>query len=343
MSYRLLVLPEGDSMSPQVLDRIAELAEAGVTVVGTRPTRTPGLKDYPGCDGQLKQRAAKLQLVSDKTLQETLVGMAIRPDFESGDVPLQHIHRRSDAADIYFVSNQQSNPVKAECTFRMADRQPEIWDAVTGEIRDATSFRIVDGRCTLPLEFGARGSLFVVFRKPVGSATGAGLANFAELTPVKELTGAWTVTFDPQSGGPGAVVFDKLDDWTLRPESGIKHYSGQATYRKTFDLPQGAGKKLYLDLNRVRNVARIRLNGDDLGVVWTAPWRIEITKAAKPAANILEVDVINLWPNRLIGDARLPADQRLTKTNVGKFNDPKHQKLLPSGLLGPVRVMVEVP
>ena len=342
MSYRLLVLAMGDSMSPQVLEKIADMAEAGVTIVGAKPTRTPGLKDYPECDVKLKKQAARLQLVSDKSLQETLTGMGIRPDFESGDVPLHYIHRRSDDADIYFVCNQQSKPFTAGCTFRVAGKQPELWDAVTGETRDAAAFTITDGRCTLPLEFASRGSLFVVFRKPVKSLKGPGNANLPALKQVSELTGPWTVKFDPNWGGPESVVFEKLEDWTQRSEPGIKYYSGKATYHKIFDLPAGtAGKHLYLDLNRVRNIAQVRLNGQDLGVVWTAPWRVEITEAVKPAGNRLEIDVVNLWPNRLIGDAKLPPGKRLTQTNVGKFTNPKHQKLLPSGLLGRVRVQVK--
>ena len=113
-----------------------------------------------------------------------------------------------------------------------------------------------------------------------------------------------------------------------------------ATYHKTFDLPEAArnaSERLYLDLNRVRNVAQVRLNGKDLGVVWTAPWRVDITQAVKATGNKLEIDVINLWPNRLIGDAGLPKEKRLTATNVQKFYRGKH-KPLPSGLLGPVAV-----
>ena len=324
-------------------DLTPRLTVAGGPVGGTRRRRTPGLKGFPECDEKLKRRAAKLQLVSDKTLQTTLAAMGIRPDFESGEAPLHTIHRRSDDADIYFVCNQQDVPVSANCTFRVAGRQPELWDAVTGEIRDVTSFEMVDGRCTVPLEFAARGSMFVVFRKPVRSARGTGTANVVKLAQAGKLTGPWTVKFDPSWGGPESALFEKLEDWTSRTEPGIKYYSGKATYLKSFDLPKGitAGKRLYLDLNRVENIARVRLNGHDLGVVWTAPWRVEISKAVKPAGNRLEIDVINLWPNRLIGDAKLPPEKRLTKTNVGKFDNPKHQKLLPSGLLGPVNLLVE--
>ena len=103
------------------------------------------------------------------------------------------------------------------------------------------------------------------------------------------------------------------------------------------DRPRRSGSRIFLDLGGVRNLAEVRLNGKGLGTVWTAPWRVDITAAAKPAENILEISVTNLWPNRLIGDAALPAEQRRTKTNI-EFK--KDQPLLESGLLGPVRIMV---
>ena len=89
---------------------------------------------------------------------------------------------------------------------------------------------------------------------------------------------------------------------------------------------------------RSKNVARVRLNGRDLSVVWTAPWRVEITDVVQPTGNKIEIDVVNLWPNRLIGDAALPVEKRYTKTNVSIGKD---RPLLPSGLLGPVTVQRE--
>ena len=132
-------------------------------------------------------------------------------------------------------------------------------------------------------------------------------------------------------------MFKKLEDWTKRPEEGIRYYSGTATYRQTFDLPETSRRenaRIYLDLGRVQNLATVRLNGNDLGVVWTAPWRVEITDAVKPIGNQLEIDAVNLWPNRLIGDAALPPERRLTKTNVTTYK--KDSPLLTSGLLGPI-------
>jgi len=365
MSYRLLVLPQRDTMTPEALQRIASLVEAGATVVGPKPSRSPSLRGYPKCDRKVKELADKLwgpcdgetvkehafgkgRVIWGKTLAEILRADRIAPDFEYSaagkDARLDYIHRRAGEAEIYFVSNQMDRIEKALCTFRVAGRQPELWDAVTGHMRDAVAFtQMRAGRTAVPLVLPPRGSTFVVFRKAIGaSRNGSAATNTPAPSQAMAITGPWNVRFDPKWGGPGQVVFEKLVDWTKRPEEGIKYYSGTATYRKTFDLPnvlrQGR-KRVYLDLGKLKNLARVRLNGKDLGVVWTAPWRVEVTSAVKSIANSLEIDVVNLWPNRLIGDARLPAAKRLTKTNVTKFSTGRHE-LLESGLLGPVTLRV---
>ncbi|MDQ2732846.1 MAG: glycosyl transferase family 2, partial [Armatimonadota bacterium] len=205
-------------------------------------------------------------------------------------------------------------------------------------------FMQAGGRTTVPLEFPAHGSLFVVFRRPIGRNTaGRAAINFPQLEPVQELTGPWSVHLDPKWGGPASVDFNQLDDWSVRPEAGIKYYSGTATYVKQFSrIAKGlAGARTFLDLGVVKNVAEVKLNGRSLGTVWCAPWRIELPAGLlKAEGNELEIKVANLWPNRLIGDAKLPAEKRLTHTNVNFSPDAP---LLPSGLLGPVRIMVERP
>jgi hypothetical protein len=196
--------------------------------------------------------------------------------------------------------------------------------------------------CTVvPLKFTARQSVFVVFRKGASARSAVAGRAFPETQLVKELAGPWDLSFNPDWGGPQRVAFEQLEDWTKRPEEGIRYYSGTAIYRKRFELSPSEAQKLkstaFLDLGVVKNLARVRLNGHDLGVVWTAPWRVEITGAAQAGSNDLEIEVVNLWPNRLIGDARLPKEQRRTVTNVEKFNKP-NAALLESGLLGPVTV-----
>jgi hypothetical protein len=182
--------------------------------------------------------------------------------------------------------------------------------------------------------------------------------NFPETAKdIATLDAPWTVSFDPKWGGPESVVFDKLIDWTVHPDEGIKYYSGTAFYRQSFDLPDyEKDGKLYLDLGKVKNMARVRLNGKDLGVLWTAPWSVDITDVVKSKGNQLEIEVVNLWRNRLIGDEQLPYDGtehgkwpewlsedkprtsgRYTFTPGRPYN--KDSKLLESGLTGPVRVI----
>ncbi len=178
-----------------------------------------------------------------------------------------------------------------------------------------------------------------MFRTPTDLVRSAG-RNFPEFQPVAEISGPWTVEFDPRWGGPRSVQFDALTDWTTRPEEGIKYYSGRATYRKTFLLPDQQAdeptRKTYLDLGEVKDLAEVRLNGKRLGVVWCPPWRIEITTAVRPGANDLELVVVNQWVNRLIGDARLPREKRLTWTTWSPYKS--NSPLLKSGLLGPLRL-----
>ena len=193
-------------------------------------------------------------------------------------------------------------------------------------------------------------SYFIVFRKSVSTdSKGSGKENFPELKEITELKGSWQISFDPQWGGPDTVTFPKLISWTDRLEECIKYYSGKATYKKTFDLSMNPdGKRiampktgsLFLDLGEIKDVAEVRLNGKKLGVLWCSPWRVEITDAVKPIGNLLEVDVINLWANRVIGDLNKPKEERFTKTHDGFRFDFLTGKtpLIKSGLLGPVKL-----
>ncbi len=182
----------------------------------------------------------------------------------------------------------------------------------------------------------------------------------ARVVPPIELAGPWAVAFPPNRGAPASVTLDKLISWTDHPDSGVKYFSGTATYRKDFDVPAdrlGAGQALYLDLGLVKNIAEVKLNGRDLGTLWKPPFRVEITGLSRAGKNQLEVRLTNLWANRLIGDEQLPPDCRWVGTRLAGWPDwlvenkpsptgriafttrhhwMKDDALLPSGLLGPV-------
>ncbi len=355
------------AMSVEVIKKIRELVRNGATIVGAPPEMSAELKDVPECDIQVRKIAAEVwgnldgktrterrfgkgRVIWGKTPREVLLSDGIKPDFtftgqDREPDKFDYIHRTSAEAEIYFVVNRTNKAETDDFTFRVSGKQPEIWDAVSGEMREAKAFRQVDGCTVLPLELDRFGSYFIVFRKPVAS-TVAGKAerNFPKLDELQNLSGPWNVAFDPAWGGPVHAVFSELTSWTHRPEEGIKFYSGKATYHKTFDLPEKSsdkGQQLFLDLGDVRNVAEVRLNGKKLGVLWCYPWRLEITEAVKSTNNVLEVDVINLWTNRVIGDLNQPEEKRFTKTHDAFRFDMMTGKtpLLDSGLLGPVRIL----
>jgi hypothetical protein len=379
MSYRVLVLPESATMPVEVLSKIKALVSAGMTLVGPKPVKAPGLKDFPTCDQQVKAMADELwgdcdgktvtehafgkgRVVWGKSVREVLAAAGVPPDFTVADAQpgafLDWIHRSVDGMEIYFIANRLNRPEKATCSFRVQGKQPELFDPVTGEARDLPQFKpTAEGGTEVSLAFAPHQSCFVVFRPPMvgtvrrtvrGAPGGRARPNFPELKPVQELTGPWTVTFDPKWGGPtNPVSFNDLTDWTDQSDPGIKFYSGTATYRKTFIFSPVSSFKspvsnLSLSLGVVHNLAQVRLNGHALGTVWCAPWQVDISKAIRAGSNDLEIDIINLWPNRLIGDGKLPPEKRLTQTNIDKFYKGEH-KLLPSGLLGPVRILEAIP
>ena len=281
---------------------------------------------------------------------------------------VKSMHRRSAEAEVFFVANTARTGGDAWCSFRVVGRQPELWNPVTGAMRDLPQFEEREGRTLIPMRFAPTESGFVVFRKKTVAKSLGG--NLPELKPIIELRGAWEVTFDPKWGGPTAPVeFEALTDWTRRAEPGIKYFSGTATYRKTFDAP-AASAAAQLSLGTLNSIARVRVNGRDLGVAWCAPWSVRVPAGLlRPAGNALEIKVTNTWVNRLVGDEQEPPDCEWLPGHLpgGKFlkefpdwflnNTPRPSKgrfcfttwnyftkdspLLPSGLLGPVRLLAE--
>jgi len=371
MSYQVLVLRDHKAISLPVLRKVRQLVNAGATVVGTKPLAAMSLRDS---DTTVQQIATALwgsgQVVSQPTAREVLLRAGVKPDFEyvvaeprEGNGPKQrasspsplapdsqardssdeaatgidYIHRRDGDTDIYFVANRANRAERVHCTFRVEGKAPELWDAVSGQRRFAAAYTQAEGRTTLPLDFPPCGSWFVVFRQPAAPHPATAQTNAETGRVLSQLAGPWTVTFDPEWGGPGAVEFPELVTWPSRTEPGIKYYSGTAVYRTTFPWAGDAAVSpggLYLDLGNVRELAEVKVNGQSCGTTWSPPFRVDISQAVKPGTNQLEVEVVNFWPNRIIGDDSLPPEQRLTRTNIRKLT--KDTQLMDSGLLGPV-------
>lgn len=366
VTYRALVLPDRDSISLPALRKLLEFVEAGATVIGPRPARALTLQNFPRCDAEVKALADQLwgktartgaqqrpvgkgRLVSGLTTREFLQSAGVQPDFEmvtgSAAADLHFIHRRDGNAEIYFVANRTKVAAATECAFRIAGKVPELWDAVSGEHRFAAAYAERDGRTIVPLDFYPCGSCFVVFRESAAQHPARAQQNSPASSPLLELTGPWTVRFDPKWGDPAAATFDKLESWTQRAEPDIKFFSGTAVYEKVFAIPDSKPKapdaRLILELGSVRELAEVKVNGQSCGITWTPPFRMDLTAAVKPGPNRLEIEVVNFWPNRLIGDAGLPPEQRRTRTNIRKLISETN--LMSSGLFGPVRLLSTAP
>ncbi|MDR3690640.1 MAG: glycosyl hydrolase [Fimbriimonas sp.] len=260
----------------------------------------------------------------------------VQPDLESGDA-LRYAHRKIGATDVYFVANRFSSPLSLKASFRVEHGAPEWWDPMTGSTRALPSYTQSHGLTSIPLKLDGLQSGFVVFQ-PSRSRTGHPGANFPVLKTVATLGGPWQVHFNRRFGGPATADFSRLEDWTHSDDESIRYYSGEATYDKSFDLAFApSSRPLVLSLGEVENIASVRLNGVELGTTWCAPWRLDIpARALHKGGNRISITVANLWANRLIGDAKLPEAQRVTKTTWSPYGSDS--KLQPSGLLGPVEV-----
>jgi alpha-L-rhamnosidase len=367
MRYRVLVLPDHRVLSLGALIKIDALVRAGATVLGPKPLKAVSLEGgdagkaifanlADGLWGASEGSGAQAKGVRKVGVGRVAWGMnarellrsdgvapdvAVTPKDGASAADIDWIHYRIGDAEVYFLAELAGKAQSIDASFRVEGRIPELWDPVDGSIREASTYSCSGGVTRLPLELGAYDSLFVVFRKnspATGRRAGPNSPNWKE---TQVIGGPWDVTFDSKWGGPAKpVLFNELTDWSKHKDPAIKHYSGKAIYRTRFTLGNDlAGKPLALELGNVKDVgmARVKLNGSDLGIVWRPPFRVNLGSSLKTGENTLEVMVVNSWRNRLIGDAALPAGQRLTKTNIQvTVSGPGRWALEPSGLLGPV-------
>ena len=279
----------------------------------------------------------------DRTPKQRLKALNVAPDFDhtkpQSDTRILFVHRKAGDADIYFVDNRNDRDETVDASFRVTGKAPELWYAETGKVQPA-SYNIADGRTTVPLHLEPWGTVFVVFRKP-SKATSLTLPKVVK-TQLAVVDGSWNVNFQPGRGAPASVTLDTLSSWSDSQDKGVKYFSGTGTYTKTIQASADwfkPGARLWIDLGDVKNLAEVTVNGKSLGVVWHAPYRVDATSALKPGANEVTIKVTNAWVNRLIGDQQPDATTKYTFADVKpyKANSP----LLPSGLLGPVKLEKE--
>jgi hypothetical protein len=356
MQYNLLVLPPLKTMRPEVLRKIHDMVNEGLTILGPAPKQSPSLAGYPQADKDVESLAAtlwgtgneKLRSVGNgkvfadgQSISEVFATLQIIPDFNLNDPnsPVLFIHRVLPDCDIYFISNQSNQTVTVNPEFRITEKAPEWWNPTTEEIRFLPAFSVTKTATTVPIKLQANESGFVVFRKNGTPPAIVSKENFPEKEVLRTITTPWKVEFEKGKRGPDEpVIFTDLQDWVNSTNEHIRHFSGTACYRTTFSLDKlSSDKQYYIDLGKVMVMAKVTVNGKPVGGVWTTPYRVNVSGALKKGENTLEVTVVNNWMNRLIGDQGLPKEERKTWTNVNPWR--ANSALQPSGLLGPVEIL----
>jgi len=367
VSYDYLVLPNIDRISLTLISNVHALKKAGAKVfLQQSVVGTPGLEDYQTSDNMVKEITADWDILPEGGWSTVFREVNILPDFE-GD-RLVWIHRQVDGIDLYFVANTRPEEMRQSCIFRATSKVLELWNPETGEIFEIEATQREDGRTQVDLQFEPSQSWFVVFKNKRSNQV-ASDKPFKKWEEIQEIQGTWTLEFDKDWGPDEKQTFSELKSWSESSKEEVKYYSGTAKYFKEFELTNAAldemnknGKVQFcLDLGQVEVMARIKLNGEDCGIVWKPPYRVDISDALQSGKNKLEIEVASTWVNRMIGDEQLPLDAewidwetlaawpewfeegKESPTGRVTFTTGRHYQkdspLMPSGLLGPVWIM----
>lgn len=357
--WRALMLPVQRRMSVAALQFVDRYLQAGGTVVGLLPTSQSGLSSDEArsewarlaqeiwgasCAEGTQRRRGGGRVFCMASARRALLEMGVQPDVETSpelsgaraarsDSDFDYVHRRMSERDVYFVRNGSGRVSVHQVTFRARAEHVELWDPVTGGVSQAQAVRSADDRTTVKIALPPFGSIFVVFSQE-GSPDTEPVMREAKVQPIS--ADLWQVRFQRGRGAPTQPVsVRELTSWTEWPETGVRYFAGSATYRAEVGAPEmHDGENVFLRFTDVREIARVRVNGHDAGTVWAKPLEIRVDPWLRPGSNSLEIEVTNLWANRIIGDAQPGVRKTFTKTNIRSYSGDS--PLLPSGLIGPV-------
>jgi hypothetical protein len=352
MNYKAIYFGKGTKkVTLPVLEKVLKMVQDGAVLIGTRPEGSPSLSDdpvkvetvldklWPG--GAVATVGKGHVFNSSEVGESTLDAINLAPDFTytkpKDDSNVMFIHRKLSKGDIYFVANRIDRAETIETSFRVTGFKPELWDPAAGTIKPAT-YHFDGDRTVVTVPLDRFGSVFVVFRERTKTKSLTLPAQNQQT--VAELEGPWQVSFQKERNAPATATFDKLMDFRDNPDPGIRYFSGIATYAKEIEIPGDLienNGQIWLDLGQVYNLAEVWVNGKLAGTAWKPPYRVDISKFVEAGVNQIEIKSVNLWVNRLIGDAQPGVENKITLTtrNFYRADSP----LVPSGLIGPVKII----
>ena len=377
-SYAILVLPNERAINRAVLQKLEKMVRDGATIIGPKPMRSLSLGNWQENDVLVKQLADQLwgncdsvnvqsirygkgSVVWGRSIRDVLHDLGVGPDFGSAvdkDV-LDYIHRKTDEEDIYFIRNKTDSVVTQLVSFRVTNRQPELWNPDSGETILIPVFESDQTNTKISLTLEPFESTFVVFRKGITQQwrnmtfNGQSMfdpANVASLrftregiqtsaagewkwtsgnsaaskttreASLREVTGPWKLAFEKAKGAPPYATLESLKPLNESDDPRIRHYSGSVVYTTTVSI-EGLkpNQRAILDLGEVREIADVYINGVPMGTAWHRPFKLDITAAVRTGTNFIRIDVVNTINNRLVGDAQLPPEHRRTSSNVKKL------------------------
>jgi hypothetical protein len=363
IEYGALLFPGSHKMAPDkmislaVAEKILELLKEGATVfIDEKPIFQPGMQSeadakswenivseiWKNDSNATSWKIGKGTIVKLPYLGNDFASIGIQQDVyfpklnRAESETIAWTHRKSATEDIYFLSNQKEEKRTIQASFRVAGKIPEWYNPITDNTTALQNWKEENGRTIVSISFDENESGFVIFKE---KATTSEIQSTAFET-VQTLDENWELQFDPAFHGPEKPVkIDKLFDWSTSENDKIKYYSGTATYQKEVVWKGKATEKIWLDLGVIANIAEVSVNGKDCGTLWTFPYKVDVSDALKKGKNTIIIKITNTWANRLIGDQKLPKEEKLTWTTA-PFR-LEGNPLLKAGLLWPVTIVKE--
>ncbi len=367
IEYGALLFPGSHKMAPNKMislaaaEKILELIKNGATIfIDQKPDLQPGMQSeanhkkwqnvideiWNNNANSSSWKIGKGTIIKLPYLGNNFASIGIEQDVyfpklnRADSETIAWTHRKSNEEEIYFLSNQKEEKRSLEVSFRVSGKIPELYNPVTDKTTILSDWKIENGRTIIPIILEANESCFIIFKEETKETSLNKKQNYPELETVQTLDENWELQFDPEFKGPKEIInTNKLFDWSTSDNNQIKYYSGTVVYKKDFAWKGKTNEKFWLDLGTIANIAEVTINGVNCGTIWTFPYKTDISEALKKGKNTIQIKITNTWANRLIGDEKLPKEERLTWTTA-PFR-LQEGILLKAGLLGPVTIVKE--